>query len=65
MRNKILAFLYEQVNQGKIPQIRKGMLEDFEKFVTDLLAEDELTRSSTQMQLKQQTLQDNKESTNG
>ena len=33
---KVLEFLHGQVNKGSIPHIRKGMVEDLEKFVADL-----------------------------
>ena len=49
LRSKILGFLYEQVDQGKIPNIRKGMAEDFEVFVTNLLSDREVHKSADRM----------------
>jgi len=49
LKSKILTFLYEQVSLGKIPQIRKGMVEDFEQFVTSILSEREISRSTKRM----------------
>jgi len=34
IKARVLAFLYKQVQEGKIPQIRKGMVEEFEGFVS-------------------------------
>ncbi len=36
--DRILNFLYQQVKENKIPQIKKGMVEDLEAFVASELA---------------------------
>ncbi len=52
LRQKILKLLYKQVSENKIPQIRKGMVEDFEQLVLDELAEAESQRSAARMKLQ-------------
>lgn len=37
LRTSILDFLYQQVQENKIPQIKKGMVEDLEAFVLNLI----------------------------
>lgn len=49
LRKKVLEFLYDQVNQGKIPHIRKGMVEDLEVFVTSVLEEQQVKQVSDRM----------------
>ena len=49
MKNKILDFLYDQVQQNKIPQIKKGMVEDLEGFINTLIAEDEAAKMAMRM----------------
>ena len=49
LKAKILEFLYEQVTTNKIPQIKKGLVEDLEKFVTSVLAEREMSQASQRM----------------
>jgi len=49
IKSKILAFLYDQVQQNKIPQIKKGMVEDLEIFIMDLLAEQEAHIAASRM----------------
>jgi hypothetical protein len=38
---KCLLFLYKQVEEGKIPQLKKGMAQDLHRFVSDQLAKKE------------------------
>lgn len=49
LRIKILSFLYKQVEQGKIPHIRKGMPEDLEAFVLSVMSEVEALKSAAKM----------------
>lgn len=57
LRTKSLNFLLEWINKNNIPHIRKGMVEDLEKFVTDQLADAESNRivnSMTHSPMKEQ-----------
>lgn len=57
LRTKSLQFLLEWVNKNHIPSIRKGMVEDLEKFVTDIAAQTEMQGAVNRMvssPLKQQ-----------
>lgn len=49
LKERVLEFLYKQVSENKIPTIRKGMVEDFERFVIYELAEAESMRLSVKM----------------
>lgn len=49
LKQKVLAFLHEQLEANKIPHIRKGMVEDFEKFIQGLLAEQQTNRAADKM----------------
>lgn len=49
LRTKSLQFLLEWVNKNHIPSIRKGMVEDLEKFVTDIAAQVEVQGAATRM----------------
>jgi hypothetical protein len=46
---KVLEFLHGQVNKGSIPHIRKGMVEDFEKFIIDTLNERQMQAMADRM----------------
>jgi hypothetical protein len=46
---KVLEFLHSQVNKGSIPHIRKGMVEDLEKFVADLANERQIQSMADRM----------------
>ena len=50
LRHRIMDFLYDQVGKKKIPHINKGMVEDFEQFVSELLAEKEMKITTDRMQ---------------
>jgi hypothetical protein len=50
LKPKILEFLYDQVQSGMIPQIRKNMLQEFEAFIVSILAEIETSKSAERMQ---------------
>ena len=52
MRDKILQFLYEQVKANKIPQIKKGMVEEFEEFISNLIASKDENRVAEKMMEK-------------
>ena len=49
LARKCLDFLYEQVQANKIPQIKKGMVEDLEHFATSLLDEIESRKVADRM----------------
>lgn len=49
LKQKVLDFLHEQLEANKIPHIRKGMVEDFEKFIQGLLAEQQTGRAANKM----------------
>jgi hypothetical protein len=46
---KVLEFLHTQVNKGSIPHIRKGMVEDLEKFISDLSNEKQIQSMADRM----------------
>lgn len=50
LRTKVLNFLYSQVEENKISQIKKNMVQDFEHFITSILEEAEAERITTRMQ---------------
>lgn len=50
IKPKSLDFLYKWVSENKIPQIKKGMVEDLEAFAVAMLAEVESARSAERMQ---------------
>jgi len=52
LKSQILEFLYDQVSQNKIPQIKKGMVEDLEGFIAKLLAELESARAAERMTMQ-------------
>lgn len=54
LRNEILAFLYKQVQENKIPQIKKGMVEDLEGFISYLLSKKETDMMAERMRQKVQ-----------
>lgn len=56
LKNKALDFLYSQVSQGKIPQIKKGMVEDLEKFVTDIVTELQISKTIARMEQKKEAV---------
>ena len=41
LQQRALNFLYDQVQSNKIPQIKKGMVDDLVGFVESILAEQE------------------------
>lgn len=49
LRTKSLQFLLDWVNKNHIPSIRKGMVEDLEKFVTDVAAQTEMQGAVNRM----------------
>ena len=49
LRTQILQFLYDQVQQNKIPQIKKGQVEDFLSFINNILADKEAKQIETRM----------------
>lgn len=49
LRTKSLQFLLEWINKNHIPSIRKGMVEDLEKFVTDVAANAEMQGAVNRM----------------
>ncbi len=49
LKQRVLAFLHDQLEANKIPHIRKGMVEDFEQFVQALLAEQQTSRAVDKM----------------
>lgn len=61
LKEKILVFLYEQVQEKKIPQIKPNMVEDFEKFIVSLLAEQEAYESAHRMKAKSEGKESNEE----
>lgn len=61
IKQKILVFLHKQVNENKIPHIRKGMVEDFEGFINDVLADLEAHRSAERMASKVEDTPDEQE----
>lgn len=49
LRTKSLNFLLEWINKNHIPSIRKGMVEDLERFVTDIAAQTEMQGAVNRM----------------
>lgn len=49
LRTKSLQFLLEWINKNHIPSIRKGMVEDLEKFVTENVAKAEMQGAVSRM----------------
>lgn len=49
LRTKSLQFLLEWINKNHIPSIRKGMVEDLERFVTDIAAQTEIKGAASRM----------------
>lgn len=49
LKNRTLDFLYDMVNEGHIPVIKKGMVERFERFVEKELADAETKRVARKM----------------
>lgn len=50
LKARVLAFLYTWTEENKIPNIRKGMVEDLEQFITTLQSETEIQKSAERMQ---------------
>lgn len=46
---KVLEFLHSQVNKNNVPHIKKGMVEDLEKFVVDTLNERQMQQMADRM----------------
>ena len=46
---RVLEFLHAQVNKNNIPHIKKGMVEDVEKFVLDILNERQMEQMAARM----------------
>ncbi len=49
LKARVLEFLYEQVNQNKIPHIKKGMAEDLEVFISNILEEQQVKNVTDRM----------------
>jgi hypothetical protein len=49
-KQKILEFLYSQIQKNNIAQIRKGMVEDFEAFILTVMADIEAHRAAQRME---------------
>ena len=49
LRSKVLEFLYEQVSSNKIPQIKKGQVQDLEEFIMKILAKEQETKVADKM----------------
>ena len=49
LKIRILEFLYKQVNDGKIPQIRKGMVEEFDEFVSKEINAQQMANMANRM----------------
>jgi hypothetical protein len=49
LRTKSLNFLLEWINKNHIPSIRKGMVEDLERFVTDIASQVEIQGAVNRM----------------
>ena len=49
IREKILDFLYDQVQKGMIPHIKKGMVEEIEHFISTLLEEQQVKQAVERM----------------
>lgn len=64
LRQKILDFLYKQVEDNKIPHIRKGMPEDFEKFIVSLFEDVQVTTAADRMMAKKAALEGSEEKSN-
>jgi hypothetical protein len=54
LRNEILNFLYNQVQENKIPQLKKGMVEDLENFINYLLSRKEAEVMAERMRQRAQ-----------
>lgn len=50
LKERVLQFLYKQVEDNKIPNIRKGMVEDFEGFVLAELARVESNKLAARLE---------------
>lgn len=50
LNDKVLRFLHKWINEGKVANVRKGMVEDLQNFVTSILADQEASRAAARMQ---------------
>lgn len=54
LKTKVMQFLYKWTTEGKIPHIRKGMVEELEAFITDEQAKLEAERAAESMMAQQE-----------
>lgn len=53
LKQKCLNLAYQWLNDKKIPQIKKGMVEDLEQFILSYVAEEETKKTAQRMVEKQ------------
>jgi len=62
VKPKALEFLYKWVSENKIPQIKKGMVEDLEALINSKLAEAEYNKTASRMQAASEGLKNEENS---
>jgi hypothetical protein len=62
LKAKALEFLYRWVSENKIPQIKKGMVEDLEALIDNQLAEAEYSKTASRMQAASEGLKNEENS---
>lgn len=52
---RVLDFLYKWVNENKIPQIKKGMVEDLEQFLAEIQSQEESEKAAQRLASRVET----------
>lgn len=58
LRTKCMQFLYKWVTDGKIPQIRKGQVEELQSLILNELAAAEIAKSTAKMMAAEKETKD-------